>query len=70
MRYLHRFTLSSSIPAVGETYELAFGAPSLLPSAQKAAAIGPVVIGPQQSALIFLWLRFQTATGTGEVSLN
>jgi hypothetical protein len=70
VRYLHRFTLSSAIPAAGETYELAFGEQSLMTSAQKGAAVGPVVIGPQQSALIYLWLPSQTATGTGELSLD
>jgi len=69
-RYLHRFTLSSAIPVIGETYSLAFGEQSIYTSANKGAVVGPVVIGPGQTALVYLWLPSQSATGQGEVNLN
>jgi hypothetical protein len=67
---LYRFNLSTAIPAAGETYTIGFGADEPFTATQKGASVGPIVIGPQQSALIYMWLPSQTATPTGEINLS
>jgi hypothetical protein len=69
VRWLHRFTLSAAISLAGETF-LIVCKPTAVTATQKGACVGPVVIGPTQSLLLYLWSPSQSATPTGEVNLN
>lgn len=68
VRYVARATLSTSIPAVGETYSLDFGNLSnQTATANKSASLPPISIGPGQSMIVHEWSPSQSGTPTGEL---
>lgn len=69
VRYVGRATLSTAIPAVGETYTINFGYPVDASHIGKSASLPAVVIGPTQSMVIHEWSPSQSATPTGELLL-
>ena len=69
-KYVGRFTLSTAIPAIGETYRIEFGAPVASSVGSKTARVSPIVVPPQASVLVYLWLPSQTTAPTGEVSFG
>lgn len=70
VRNVARFTLSTTIPAVGESYTITFGQQNGSNHIGKGADVAPVVIGPSNhTMLIYLWSPSQSATPTVEVEL-
>lgn len=69
VRYVARSTLSTAIPAAGETFSINFGFPSESSVVLRSASFPPVVIGPGQSMVIHEWSPSQSATPTGELLL-
>lgn len=69
-KYVARFGLSTAIPAAGETYRIEFGAPVASSVTTKTARVSPIVIPPQASLVVYLWLPTQSAQPTGEVSFG
>jgi hypothetical protein len=69
-RYTCRFTLKTAIPAVGDTMLINFGAitsSAVVANSAPAATCPPVVLGGNDSVLLYLWLPSQTAAPTGEI---
>lgn len=69
-KYLARFTLSTAIPAVGETYRIEFGAPNSAGHTSKIARVAPIVIPPTDSVLVYLWSPSQSTAPTVEISVG
>jgi hypothetical protein len=72
-RLLCRRQLRPVIPVVGDVYAMTFGGAeqfvgSLIPNGtamcQQSFNLPPIILGPEQVALIYLWLASQGATGT------
>ena len=68
--YVGRFTLSTAIPAVGESYRIEFGTPGSAGHTSKIARVAPIVVPPTDSLLLYLWSPSQSATPTVEVSVG
>jgi hypothetical protein len=67
VRYVSRSTVSSTIPAAGETYVIDFGSIAHNTHISKMTTVPPLVIGAGQSVVVHAWLPSQTATPTGEL---
>jgi hypothetical protein len=68
VRYTGRGTLSTAIPAIGETHSLDFGGAEVAASyIDKICRMPPTVIGGGDSIVIHLWLPSQSAAPTGEI---
>ncbi|MGH8896329.1 MAG: hypothetical protein ACRDZ4_04725 [Egibacteraceae bacterium] len=69
VRYIYRGTLSTAIPAVGETHYLDFGGKIHSTHVNKTLCVGPVVLGGGDSLVVHLWLPSQSAAPTGELQM-
>lgn len=69
-KYVGRFTLSTAIPAIGETYRIEFAAPNSAGHTSKIARVAPIVVPPTDSLLLYLWSPSQSTAPTVEVSVG
>lgn len=67
-KQLYRFSLSTAIPAIGESYLITFGNQTGISYIDKCAALGPAILDGGQTVLLYLWSPSQSATPTVEMS--
>ncbi len=68
-RYVCRGVLKTAIPAAGDTYLIKFSSDSDSGTTiQQAISCPAVVLGQNQSLLVYTWLPSQSAAPTGEVT--
>lgn len=67
-KQLYRFSLSTVIPAIGETYLITFGNQTGMTHTDKTASCGPCIIDGGQTCLLYLWSPSQSATPTVEMN--
>lgn len=69
VRYIHRATLSTAIPAAGETMGINFGGTTFNTYVNRIASHPPVVLATGHSMVVHIWLPSQSAQPTGELMM-